>query len=67
MPTASAAGPTKPKPSDEKRGARSKLPEEIEVPSLNAVSSVPGIELAKVDYTAPEAARRARQVSYMFR
>lgn len=49
-------GPTKPKLNEEERRTRSKLPEDIEVPSLNAVSSVPGIELAKVDYTAPEAA-----------
>jgi len=49
-------GPTKPKPNEEERRSGSKLPEDVDVPSLNAVSSVPGIELAKVDYTAPAAA-----------
>lgn len=46
-------GPVKPKPSDEERRGNSKLPEDVEVPALTAVSSVPGIEIAKVDYSAP--------------
>lgn len=50
-------GPAKLKPKEEERRTGSKqLPEDVDLPSLNAVSSVPGIELAKVDYTAPAAA-----------
>ena len=46
-------GPKKPKPNEEERRGNSKLPEDVEVPALTAVSLAPGIELAKVDYTAP--------------
>jgi len=52
-------GPTRIKPGDEKQGRGQQVPEEIELPSLNAVSSVPGIELPKVDYRAPAAAPAA--------
>lgn len=46
-------GPIKPKPNEEERPGNPRLPEDVEVPALTAVSSVPGIELAKVDYSAP--------------
>lgn len=46
-------GPTKPKPGDDERDADRRLAEEMELPSLNAVSLVPGIELAKIDYREP--------------
>lgn len=52
-------GPTKIKPADEKQGRGQQAPEEIELPSLNAISSVPGIELPKLDYRAPPAAPAA--------
>ena len=52
-------GPTKIKPGEESQRRGQQVPEEIELPSLNAVSSVPGIELPKVDYRAPAAAPAA--------
>jgi hypothetical protein len=53
------AGPAKSKPGDDERERRHAM-EELEAPSVNAVSSVPGIELAKIDYRAPEPAEPAK-------
>jgi hypothetical protein len=48
-------GPAKPKPSeDERKDAKAPM-KGIEDLSMNAVSTVPGVELAKIDYRAPAA------------
>jgi TonB family protein len=48
-------GPAKPKPGEGESRRGHQAPVDMDLPSMNAVSTVAGIELARIDYTAPAA------------
>lgn len=62
LPYQFGGGAAKPKPGDDegKRGGKPPVMDIASIPIMTAVSAVPGVELAKVDYRAPAAATTAK-------
>lgn len=60
LPYRFGGGPTKPPEGDKKRGGKPPSMDLVSMPVMTAVSAVPGIELAKLDYRAPDMAAPAK-------